>query len=94
METFNSFLIFLVISLLPISFAGNYGSGYSDGLIITPPNYPNSEISFAAPVGAQHPNQKPQPEPLPPPYKYYHDHTFSVNSDTARSYVYFQRTFH
>lgn len=68
----------------------------SDNIIITSPDYldPHNPISFAAPVGAQHPNQKPQPEPQPPPYRYYHDHTVSIDSGNARSYVHYQRTFY
>ncbi|XP_037038199.1 uncharacterized protein LOC119075764 [Bradysia coprophila] len=70
-----------------------------DNIVITSPDYlnPNNQISFAAPVGAQHPNQKPQPEPQPPPYKptyrQYHDHTVYIDSGYARSYVHYQRTF-
>lgn len=58
--------------------------------------HPTMQVSFAAPVGAQHPNQKPQPEPQPPPYRpyrFHHDHTVYINSDIAKSYVHFQRTF-
>lgn len=70
-----------------------------DSIVITPPDYLNlnNQISFAAPVGAQHPNQPPQPEPQPPPYyptfRHHHDHSVSIDSGYARSYVQFQRTF-
>lgn len=65
-----------------------------ENIIITPPEYlnPNYQISFAAPVGAQHPNQKPQPEPQAPPYRYYH--IVNIDSGIARSFVYYRQTFH
>lgn len=72
----------------------------SDNVVITPPDYLNlnNQVSFAAPVGAQHPNQKPQPEPRPPPYeptfRHYHDHSVHIDSGYARSHVQYQRTFY
>lgn len=70
-------------------------SDHLENIIVTTPDYlnPSNQISFAAPVGAQHPNQKPQPEPQPPPYKYYHDHTLYVIDGISSSFVHSQRTF-